>query len=143
MPQRFSWDPDRPVSRRLAHSYSALLHGLVHGAESDYPYRPFVLAWKPEWPIDEESLRRELKVSRRMKMWIDTMDEFFTQLQSPDASGEIEIFAYVALEKIMRVTLTDLTSVDIALGIGGFGRNLYFGRAPDGNLAGVQSNNYT
>ena len=105
------------IARRLALSYSALLHGLTYsGSEGDSPFLPFYLAYLSR-RFDLEEFRHTTRMRPFWELSRDSGVTFLSSLsaaarQDEDDQGALAAAtAYESLKLSMQATLGDLSHV--------------------------------
>lgn len=123
----------------LSKALRALAVDIYLMSESDYGYEAFSAAMPKETELTDESFRAAVKIGTRYEINMDTADQFFQDNQDDGEKEADWIAAYTILEKVMRATLSDLSTVYVR------GENVVnvrfylFGRTEDGSLAGLKS----
>lgn len=135
-------DNDSPVPKpvvNLSKALQALAADIYLMSESDYSYKAFSAPMPKDTELTDESFRAALKIGSRYQIDMDSADSFFQDNQTEGDREADWIAAHALLEKVMRATLSDLTTVYVR------GENVVnvrfylFGRAEDANLAGLKS----
>ena len=124
-----------PVHTRLAFAYSAVMRGVNHVSESDFPYRPFHAA-HGTGPLDAEILRRVAGIGRRYRIEMGPVDDFFSQQGGLDDDGRH--IAFATLEAVMRATLHEIRIARVGRNQTPRVRTFVLGIAADG-LAGLRT----
>ena len=128
--------------KALAANYEKIAVGLRYLSESDYPYTGFTATLAKGTPLDEASFRAALGVDAATGVSLGDTKDFFSKYASKKSEGESlfpgEAARYLALKKLMRAQLTELSFADVG-GNAVQGQVYIFGRAKDGTLTGLAS----
>ena len=127
----------------LATKFAKALHAIAHdltnpASESSDLFRPFAAPLSPDVKLDAGTFQRALKIGGRFKIDLSPADDLFASAIDPDNSGD-DAEAFRLLEKVMRATLSELSTAFAR------GQNVVrvrmwlFGRSTDGSLVGLQS----
>ena len=124
------------LAQPLAKALQVLAKDLTLISESDYPYRAFSAPMPKAERLSAGSFRLALRIPARFPLRFAPARGFFEYYEDAEDHGEIAE-RYVLLHKVMRTTLTGLSTVHVEGNV----RVPFFlfGRLPDGTLVGLRS----
>jgi hypothetical protein len=123
----------------LSRALQALAADIYLMSESDYGYKAFSAAMPKDTKLTAESFRVAAKIGNRYDINMNSADQFFQDNQT-DGDREADwIASHSMLEKVMRATLSDLSTIYVGGANVVHVRFYLFGRTEDGSLSGLRS----
>lgn len=121
---------------RLSTQLETLAKDLYYISESDYPYKKFHRAMKPQTPLTAENFRKLMRLDESVEIRVEPASSFFSD---PPIFEESEKARYAKIEAFMKANLTDIQVINVGGEDVVEGEVYIIGRAADGSLVGLKT----
>ena len=121
---------------QLSTQLETLAKDLYYISESDYPYKKFHRAMKPQTPLTAENFRKLMHLDESVEIRAEPASSFFSD---PPIFEEAEKARYAKIEAFMKFNLTDIQIINVGGEDVVEGEVYIIGRAADGSLVGLKT----